>query len=443
MKRENLLIAVFEDEKYSELFPLTLTRPTYALRCGPSLIYEKILREFPGQEVAFFLREHLAEVFSERILERKAAVSVNDFEALSGKETLIINGRWVFDRDLLQLGEELIALKGESVVYAYVKRDTAKKFIEKSRDIREFLNLLKREIGVLNLDDAKLINHLWDLVEYNGGEILREFDEFRKSLPAMDLSELRGVHFIGNKDDIIISKSSKVYPCVVFDSSKGPIIVDEGVKILPNSFIEGPCYIGRGSWIVGGKVMEGTTIGPICRVGGEVEESIIHGYSNKYHLGFLGHSYVGEWVNLGANTTTSDLRNDYGPVKMVVNGEFIDTGKLKIGSFIGDHTKAGINSLFNTGSIVGVMCNLVTAGEPYPKYIPSFTWYIKGKIREDPGIDVMIESAKRMMARRDQVMTKAEESLYRRLYEKTERERREFAERVSKENRPSEVHGNS
>src|SRR4030042_6299308 len=124
---------------------------------------------------------------------------------------------------------------------------------------------------------------------------------------------------------------------------------------------------------MGTKIYEGTSIGECCKVADEIENSVIHSYSNKQHLGFLGHSYVGEWVNLAAGTTTSDLKNNYSNVKVFVDGEIMDSGLAWVGSFIGDHSKTGINSMFNAGTVIGFSCNIFGAGF-FPKFIASFVW---------------------------------------------------------------------
>ena len=124
----------------------------------------------------------------------------------------------------------------------------------------------------------------------------------------------------------------------------------------------------------------------MCRVGGEVEESIIHGYSNKYHDGFLGHAYVGEWVNLGALTTNSDLKNDYSSVSVVLDGKTpVSTGSTKVGALIGDHTKTSIGTLLNTGAYVGAMALIATNGKLLPKFIPSFAWFLEGAVTKGFG----------------------------------------------------------
>src|SRR5262249_35303314 len=146
--------------------------------------------------------------------------------------------------------------------------------------------------------------------------------------------------------------------------------------------IEGPSYVGSQTHVLGAKIRPGTTLGPNCRVGGEVEASIIQGHSNKYHDGFLGHSYIGEWVNLGAGTDNSDLRKDYGRVTVVVNGQSVATGRPKVGCFIGDHTRTGLGTLINTGSNIGSFCNLLPAGPLAPKYLPAFTSWWNGSLRD-------------------------------------------------------------
>jgi len=175
--------------------------------------------------------------------------------------------------------------------------------------------------------------------------------------------------------------------------------------------------------LLGAKIREGCSFGPVCRVGGEVEESIIHGYSNKYHDGFLGHAYVCEWVNLGALTTNSDLKNDYGPVDVHVNGHLVSTGSTKVGSMIGDHVKTSIGTLLNTGSVVGTFALLMAAGKPLAKFIPPFAWCLDGIISKGFGKKKLFETAKLAMPRRKKEWTDADQRLYDKIAEITEEER--------------------
>ena len=151
----------------------------------------------------------------------------------------------------------------------------------------------------------------------------------------------------------------------------------------------------------------------MCRVGGEVEESIIHGYSNKYHDGFLGHAYVGEWVNLGALTTNSDLKNDYSSVSVSLDGKStIDTGSTKVGSLIGDHTKTSIGTLLNTGAYVGAMALIAATGKPLPKFIPSFAWFLEGVVTKGSANGQLYQTAKTAMGRRKRNWTPAQEAMW-------------------------------
>jgi hypothetical protein len=158
----------------------------------------------------------------------------------------------------------------------------------------------------------------------------------------------------------------------------------------------------------------------MCRIGGEVEESIIQGYSNKYHDGFLGHAYVGQWVNLGALTTNSDLKNDYTAVSVILDGrEGIDTGSTKVGSLIGDHTKTSIGTLLNTGAYVGAMTVIAATGKPLPKFIPSFAWFLEGVVTKGFGKQQLYKTARVAMGRRKCQWTPAEEAMWNDIYQQT------------------------
>ena len=149
--------------------------------------------------------------------------------------------------------------------------------------------------------------------------------------------------------------------------------IGDNVRIGPHAAIVGPCFIGPNSVVLAGKIT-GSSIGHTCRVGGEVEESVFQAYVNKYHAGFIGHSYVGQWVNFGAMTTNSDLKNNYSNIRVTLNGELIDSGSIKVGSFIGDHTKFGIGTLLNTGINIGVCCNIFGGTLVTDKEVSSFSW---------------------------------------------------------------------
>jgi UDP-N-acetylglucosamine diphosphorylase/glucosamine-1-phosphate N-acetyltransferase len=257
-------------------------------------------------------------------------------------------------------------------------------------------------------------------VHHNPGQIKSDFAFFGRS--GQIAGKIHPLVTLLAEENIHVAAGAKIKPGVVLDAEDGPIFIDEGATIMANASLQGPLYVGRNSTIkMGAKIYEGTSIGPVCKVGGEVEESIFHAYSNKQHDGFLGHSYLGEWVNLGADTNNSDLKNNYGTVRVRIDGKTIDSGLLFVGLFMGDHAKSGINTMFNTGTVVGVMSNVF--GADYPdKFIPSFTWGGAAS-GETYACDKALEVARRVMARRNRELTKAQESVLRHVFELTAPER--------------------
>jgi len=217
-----------------------------------------------------------------------------------------------------------------------------------------------------------------------------------------------------NEAAIHVGRDSVLKPGVVLDAEHGPIFIGESVTIAPNASIEGPCYIGDGSLIQPGAVLrDAMSIGQRCKVGGELESSVIHGFSNKQHDGFLGHSYVAEWVNLAADTVNSDLKNTYGTVRVPINGVEVESGQMFVGLTIGDHSKTGIGQMFPTGAVVGFGSNIATC-EFAPKFVPSFTW-LTASARKLYELGRCLDVAKRVMGRRQTDMTAAQEALFRQL----------------------------
>ncbi len=207
-----------------------------------------------------------------------------------------------------------------------------------------------------------------------------------------DIRETKG------DEKLIVDKSAVIEDFVYLDTKNGPIFIDKEAKIHAGSRIEGPCYIGKKTKIFTAKIRKNTSIFTDCRIGGEVEQSIFYPYSNKYHEGFVGHSIFGSFTNLGALTTTSDLKNNYGNIRIFLQGKAVDTDIMKLGTLCGDHTKLGIGTLINSGTVIGFSSNLFGGGF-FKKEYPSFYWG-----RADKGttydIEKAIETAKISMKRR-------------------------------------------
>ncbi|MDQ3333319.1 MAG: hypothetical protein M3552_22185, partial [Planctomycetota bacterium] len=216
--------------------------------------------------------------------------------------------------------------------------------------------------------------------------------------------------YLLNRAGIHIGDGSRVKPCVVIDAESGPVWIGNNVRIQPHSYIEGPAYVGDGSLLQTGAVIRGgASVGPVCKVGGEVEGSVLVGYSNKQHDGFLGHSYIGSFVNIAADCINSDLKNTYGTIRVPINGQEVESGEQFVGLTVGDHSKAGINVGFPTGAVMGFCSSVV--GAECPKFVPSFAWIDSGEwVRYDAARGLAI--AKRVMARRHLTMSAAEEKAF-------------------------------
>jgi UDP-N-acetylglucosamine diphosphorylase/glucosamine-1-phosphate N-acetyltransferase len=399
-------------EVRSNFFPLALGRPLWELRCGMTSLVEKLIAKIKHNDTAYFVPDYMAEVYRAQV-----GKTVNDMAALTGDDLILVN-------PVIKAGSFKVPAKGATeigldeqgmIIYARISKEDVKRLA--SDDIETFIASAREKFPNVSCK-LPAWNYIWDLVLANGEQITAEFAA--AGLSGFEGSLEEPVAVRGSKKDVYVAPGVKVHPMVTIDAEHGPVYIDQGAEILPFTRIEGPCYIGKGSILLGANCREGNSIGPCCRIGGEVEESIIHGYSNKYHDGFLGHSYVGEWVNLGALTTNSDLKNDYSNVSVMMDGQrSIDTGSTKVGSLIGDHVKTSIGTLLNTGSYLGAMALVMATGKPLPKHIPSFGWFIEGIVTKGFGKGRLYETAKTAMGRRKCEWTPAMEAMWNAVFEMT------------------------
>ena len=405
-------ICIFEDEKYRNFLPLTYFRPVYDLKSGIFSILEKIEKYYDSKNVILHSRKYLQNILKE---ERKEYL-VNDFTA---EKILFINGRLLPSGKISELipleGNDEIFLSNNKIVAARLSSKNYNKIIISNNDT--FLDFSKLDCKKTEVD-TYLFDYPWHLIQKNGEEIGNDI-KLMSLKPVQN--KIEGVHFL-NRDSIFINDNVTIKPNVVLDAEDGPIFIDEGVKILSGTYISGPVCIGRNSLVKANtQIYHDTTIGPVCKVGGEIENSIIHSYSNKQHEGFLGHAYLGSWVNIGASSNNSDLKNDYGKIKVLLNGEEVDTGTNFMGLIMGDHSKCAINTMFNTGTIVGVSCNVYGSNFP-PRFIPSFSWGGADRLREYH-LRKAIEVAKIVKSRRNKNMTTADLEVFKKVFELTQKER--------------------
>ena len=418
-------LLIFEDEFQKNLNPLTYTRPIYDLRCGILTLREKIEKRFKDHKIFLHTRDYLSE-FTKRNYKNESVNVIDE----SIDELLIVNGAVLADdefADLLKNEEsDILLTKGEQIIAAILTDkniDVVKNQMPSLFSLKSFPGIKSKEI------DVKLISYPWNLVHNNGEQIAKDFDLIvDRDQEQLNGKVYEGVHML-NKDDIYIGEGARIKPGAILDAEEGPIFIDKNATVFPNTVIQGPTSVGENALIkIGAKIYGETTIGPVCKISGEIGESILHSYSNKQHNGFLGHAYLGCWVNIGAGTNNSDLKNNYGNVRVTINDIEIDTGEVMAGLIMGDHAKSGIDTMFNTGTVVGVSSNIFGTGFP-PKYIPSFSWGgAEGftTFKFDKAIDV----AAKVMARRNVSITDDEIKILKKVFDDTkpERLRREMPE---------------
>ncbi|WP_437203228.1 putative sugar nucleotidyl transferase [Planctomicrobium sp. SH664] len=405
-------IVLFEDLGATRFSPIALFRPVFELLCGHFTLRERLIESLPVDEWGGFVRPHLAETYAEQ----QPQASVNDPAWWNAEPTLWVNGRCLFDPQLLTsvdvgtaawIGDTLAA------VHFPTGMGPSEDWLEGSQALQDRASELER-VDI----EGTVLHYPWDLVSENAAWLQHDFQTRIRSERLSILDPQFAV--VGDPAHLFIQASARIDPFVVVDVTQGPVWIAAGVRIQAFTRIEGPCYIGPRTQLFRANLREGTSIGPVCRIGGEVEGSIVHGFANKYHDGFLGHSYVCPWVNLGALTSNSDLKSDYSDVSVPLEGVSLKTGSMKVGCFIGDHTKTAIGTLFNTGTAVGVMSLILPGGELLPKYIPSFSRVWHGSIEPLPdGCESGIRTAQAALARRDRTLTPAMERLIRTLYAET------------------------
>lgn len=411
-------ICIFEDINVNKLNPLVYARPVYDLIAGTSSLKEKILSAYPSVMCSLHCRPYLEGI----VKQNNPNTFVNSIES---DECLFINGRLIAPANLNEViplisGVDKVYVNGETVIAARVSGKKLSYLKNYKRDLFELLNFEGLQIELVN---SKTVQYPWELITANGKLIKDEFENIKSSktkvTPVYKIYD--GAHLIG-KENIFIGSGSIIKPGVVLDASNGPIIIQEEVEIFPNAVIEGPVFIGKKSKIKScASIYENVSIGHTCKVGGEVEESIILPYSNKQHAGFIGHSYLGSWVNLGADTNCSDLKNNYSNISVKINHESINTGLQFVGLIMGDHSKTGINTMLNTGTVAGFCSNIFGSGFP-SKFIPSFSWGGSDGF-EEYDLNKAIEVARKVYQRRNIIMTGTDEIIFRKIFELSENER--------------------
>ncbi|MFT7157387.1 MAG: UDP-N-acetylglucosamine diphosphorylase/glucosamine-1-phosphate N-acetyltransferase [Parvicella sp.] len=376
---------LFDGVGHLQLQPLTFTKPVAQLRVGILTLQDKWTKHL-GEEVGVRTKDYLTAKFEGQ----DAEVSLGILAGLLPTEDLVDTIKALKKGELLVSNDVLLAIKPMPASDANMEK------------------VLKGSTVVKYDLDVDIIQFPWDIFKFNGQEICNDYVLLTDERESAELDETN----IVKGEDVFIEEGADV-SCAILNSENGPIYIGRDAVVMEGAVIRGPFALCDHATIkMGAKMYGDTTVGPHSKVGGEIGNSVIQGYSNKGHDGYLGNSVIGEWCNLGADTNTSNLKNNYGEVKAWSYKEeaVIPTGLQFCGLIMGDHSKSSINTMFNTGTVVGTCANVFDAGFP-DKHIPSFSWGGKGGYVQFK-LDKSIEVAARVMERRDIELTEEDEKIF-------------------------------
>ncbi|MEQ8903707.1 GlmU family protein [Ekhidna sp.] len=376
------------EESWKQMLPMSYTRPVAEVRVGILKLHEKWGKHLSAEKIYFRTRDYLQNLFH--------APSEN---------SLTILGNVLPSEGIIRLIKNL--KEGEALVF---QDQVIAGFYDKDEEF----GLGNRK--AIQLNEAEQVTHPWDIFRINGAEIKNDFELLTKGRKSQPIND---PHTKTYGDQIFIEEGAKIRAAIL-NAENGPIYIGKDAEIQEGALIRGPFALCDHSTVnMGAKIKGDSTIGPHCKVGGEISNSVIFGYSNKGHEGFLGNSVIGEWCNLGADTNNSNLKNNYANVKMwdFATGRFKDTGLQFCGLIMGDHSKCGINTMFNTGTTIGVSANIF--GDGFPRtIIPSFAWGGASGFSTYQ-VKKAFETAELVMVRRNKELTEADKGMLSHIFEMT------------------------
>lgn len=376
---------ILRDYNREYFLPFTFTRPVSEIRMGILTIREK-WEKYLGKKTSFFTENYLS----------------GKYPLITGEKNCVINSCIIPDKKLIASikslkKEESLTYKGNIVAY-----------LSDSRDLKP-----RNPVSIEYKNELLIIENLWDIFQKNERALIDDFALLTKGKKSQKLS---ASNKITGRKNIFIEKGAKAEHAFI-NAIAGPVYISKDAEVMEGCMIRGPFSLGEHSTLkMGAKIYGATTIGPHCKVGGEVSNSVIFGYSNKAHDGFLGNSVISEWCNLGADTNNSNLKNNYGEISIwsFAKRDFIKTGLKFCGLFMGDHSKSGINTMFNTGTVTGVCTNIFGSDFP-PRHIPSFSWGGE-KGFEKFKLEKAFETAQEVFHRRGLVFDEKEKAILKHLF---------------------------
>lgn len=387
-------IILFDHDHRDQLLPFTFTRPVCEIRIGILTIKEKWQLWLDGS-VSYITQEYLSEKFPIRVKDENHVIN-----------GAVLPNPWLCNRikelglnEALVSGSELIAAKLPLEQFeALMNGDELKELIGHPIDSNSFIK----------------IDHIWDIFKYNDQAIRSDFELLTRARTTQTISSQ---NLLIDKEFIFVEEGAKIEGAIL-NASRGPIYIGKYAEIMEGSLIRGPVALCDNSTVkMGAKIYGATTVGPHCKVGGEINNVVFFGYSNKAHDGFLGNSVIAEWCNIGSGTESSNLKNTYDIVKIwdYPNKKFVKSDLQFAGLFMGDHSKCAIGTTFNTGTVVGVACNIF--GEGFPRnFIPSFSWGGKQGFKTYR-LHECFDMIDRVMTRRDRYFKEDERNILADIFE--------------------------
>ena len=388
-------IILFDDDHWNALLPLCYTKPIAELRIGILTIREKWEKHLKGKG-SFITQDYLSSKYPIQI----------------ESSNLVINSRYLPNKKLVRLIQQLdnneALIHNDNLLAANLNESQFEKLVN-GANIEELEGVDMDKA----IDSSDFIQRPYDIFRLNDQELRKDFDLLTTERKSEEIPQ---TNFVQSPDQIFIESGAKVN-FAFLNADSGPIYIGKDATIMEGSMIQGPFAIGENAQVkMGAKIYGGTTVGPWCKVGGEVSNVVFQSYSNKGHDGYLGNAVIGEWCNIGADTNSSNLKNNYSEVKVwdYNTKRFSPSGLQFCGLIMGDHSKCGINTMFNTGTVVGVHCNIFGSGFPR-NFIPSFSWG-GSKGYKTYQLDKALEVAEIVMQRRNKQLEESDHLIFEHIF---------------------------
>ncbi len=415
---------VFEDDSAAGFLPLVCLRPVFELLCGAFTLRQKVQELFPDSELHLEVRPELAEVaadaFGTGALNNPERL-VPDDDVLLVSAAAILTG---LPESYLEQQQAAATADG-AFIWAFLRADTVAEMAADSA--RQLAAGALDRFGTGEGEDL-LVRSPWDLVHHNADQIARDWQTAYAARTGAEPGP--GVAVLGSEDDLFVADDAQVEPCALLDCREGPVIVEAGAVVHAHATVEGPAFVGPGAHVRDAHLGPGSSLGERCDVGGRVLHSILHGHCVQTGAGYVGHSYLGEWTQVGPSAALCDRKSDFSSTSIPPDGAEARTERVRLGALVGDHTRIGAGVVLNPGSVVGVACNLVAGDGPMPRRIPSFCWHLAGRATKGVGITYALQSCRAAVSQQGGKLTEAMAEMLRRTERATRPERLAAARRA-------------